>query len=48
MLKKIVLLLTLGGAVLAAAGCVPVALGVGGAVIADEAAEQEHGGDGLF
>lgn len=28
--------------------CVPVAIGVGGAIVADEIVEQEQGGDGLF
>ncbi len=31
-----------------ATACVPVALGVGGAIVADEIVEQEQGGDGLF
>ncbi|MFV2052026.1 hypothetical protein [Aliiroseovarius sp. YM-037] len=30
------------------AGCAPLIVGAGGAVIADEIAEDERGGDGLF
>jgi hypothetical protein len=33
---------------LATAGCAPVIVGGAAAVIADEAIEQEQGGDGLF
>ena len=48
MRNKVWLLLALvtGSAVLA--GCVPVAIGAAGAVIADEAIENDQGGDGLF
>lgn len=41
----------LAGLALAAAlmsGCGPLVVGAGGAVIADQAVEDERGGDGLF
>ncbi|MCA0271646.1 MAG: hypothetical protein LCH69_06220 [Proteobacteria bacterium] len=31
-----------------ASGCGPLVVGAGGAVIADQAVEDEKGGDGLF
>lgn len=40
------LVLLAGWAVLS--GCVPVAIGAAGAVVADEAIENDQGGDGLF
>ncbi len=42
----LILALATGPAILS--GCVPVAIGAGAAVIADEAIEQDQGGDGLF
>ncbi|MFM2391388.1 MAG: hypothetical protein RLZZ437_2943 [Pseudomonadota bacterium] len=30
------------------AGCAPLLIGGAGAIVADEAAEQDQGGDGLF
>lgn len=40
----------LAGIVLAAvlSGCAPLIIGGGGAVIADQVAEDQNGGDGLF
>ena len=35
-------------ALMAAAGCAPLVVGGAVAVVADEAIEQEKGGDGLF
>ena len=32
----------------ALAGCTPLVVGAGAAVVADEVIEQEKGGDGLF
>ncbi|WP_268247736.1 hypothetical protein [Neogemmobacter tilapiae] len=29
-------------------GCIPVAMGAAGAVVADKAVEQNEGGEGLF
>lgn len=47
MIKRLILLpILLGAPVLA--GCVPVAVGVAGAVVADEIVEDRQGGDGLF
>lgn len=40
------LVLALAAATLA--GCVPVAIGAGGALVADQVAEDRQGGDGLF
>ncbi len=42
------LLLALALAASGLAGCVPVAIGAGGAVIADQVVEDQQGGDGLF
>jgi hypothetical protein len=33
---------------LAVSGCVPIAMGAAGAVVADKAVEQNEGGQGLF
>ena len=33
---------------LAVSGCVPLAMGAAGAVVADKAVEQNEGGEGLF
>ena len=46
MQKKLWLILAL--AVTGLSGCVPLVVGAGGAVVADEIMEQEGGGDGLF
>lgn len=35
-------------AALAISGCAPLLIGGAAAVVADEAVEQENGGDGLF
>ena len=35
-------------AMVALSGCAPLLIGGAGAVVADEAIEQEQGGDGLF
>ena len=35
-------------AMVALSGCAPLIVGAGGAVIADEIAEDQNGGDGLF
>lgn len=42
------LVLALAVAALAAAGCTPLVVGGAVAVVADEAIEQDRGGDGLF
>ena len=48
MTNKFWLILTLVTGATALSGCVPVAIGAAGVVIADEAIEQDQGGDGLF
>lgn len=35
-------------ALVAMSGCAPLLIGGGAAVVADQAAEKENGGDGLF
>jgi hypothetical protein len=47
-MQKTPVLLALILAALALAGCAPVLVGGAVAVVADEAIEQEQGGDGLF
>ncbi len=49
MRMRLWMVLVMSVAGVAMAGCVPVVIGAGAAVIADEAMEQEAGGgDGLF
>ncbi len=48
MQNKLWLILALATAGAALSGCVPVAIGAAGVVIADEAIENDKGGDGLF
>lgn len=38
----------LGLLILTLTGCAPLILGGAGAIVADEAVEQDKGGDGLF
>ena len=47
-MRKTGLTLVLLMAVLSAAGCAPLIVGGAAAVVADEAVEQDKGGDGLF
>jgi hypothetical protein len=47
-MRKTGLTLALLMAVLSAAGCAPLLIGGAGAIVADEAVEQDKGGDGLF
>ena len=47
MFHRLMLLLVVCAAPILSA-CVPVAVGVGAAVVADEVAEDQNGGDGLF
>jgi hypothetical protein len=47
-MRKTGLTLVLLMAVLSAAGCAPLLIGGAGAIVADEAVEQDKGGDGLF
>ena len=47
MYKRIWVAVTLA-AMVALSGCAPLLIGGAGAVVADEAIEQEQGGDGLF
>ncbi len=47
MQKKFLAMLALVTAV-ALSGCAPLLIGGGAAVVADEAIEQDQGGDGLF
>ena len=46
-MRRIWLILALAAAAPALSGCA-VAFGAGAALVADEAVEQERGGDGLF
>ncbi len=48
MMHKRVLGLVALIALVAMSGCAPLLIGGGAAVVADEAIEQEQGGDGLF
>ena len=48
MQKKILAFLVLAVSAGLISGCVPLAVGAGGAVIADKVAEDQTGGDGLF
>ena len=48
MMRRSGLRLLLAAALLASAGCAPLVVGGAVAVVADEAIEQEKGGDGLF
>ena len=45
--RKIWVAMTLA-AMIAVSGCAPLLIGGGAAVVADEAIEQDRGGDGLF
>ncbi len=47
-MRKLLILLSLTAISAAVSGCVPLALGAAGAVVADEAVEDRQGGDGLF
>ena len=47
-MRKTGLMLVFLGAVLSLAGCAPLIVGGAAAVVADEAVEQDKGGDGLF
>ncbi len=48
MQKMILAVLALVTAAAAISGCAPLLIGGGAAVVADEAIEQDQGGDGLF
>ena len=48
MQNKFWLILAVAMAGIAVSGCVPVAIGAAGVVVADEAIENDQGGDGLF
>ncbi len=48
MTNRIWLIFGLIAGTAALSGCVPVAIGAGAVLIADEAIEQDQGGDGLF
>jgi hypothetical protein len=47
-MRKTGLVILLTVLALAAAGCAPLVIGGAAAVVADEAVEQDQGGDGLF
>ena len=47
-MRKSALTLLLALATLAMTGCAPLVIGGAAAVVADEAIEQDKGGDGLF
>jgi hypothetical protein len=47
-MRKTGLTLVLLLAALSATGCAPLVIGGAAAVVADQAVEQEKGGDGLF
>ena len=47
-MRKSALTLLLVVAALAMTGCAPLVIGGAAAVVADEAIEQDKGGDGLF
>lgn len=47
-MQKIILALVALLTVAAMSGCAPLLVGGGAAVVADKAAENENGGDGLF
>jgi hypothetical protein len=48
MQNKLWLILVLAASSAALSGCVPVAFGAAGAVIADKVVEDQKGGEGLF
>lgn len=48
MMRTILILLGLLTATVAVSACVPLAVGAGGAVVADQIAEDQNGDDGLF
>jgi hypothetical protein len=48
MMKRVSMLLVIGLAGSFVSGCAALVVGGAGAVIVDEAMEQQNGGDGLF
>lgn len=46
--KKLLLAVIFTSLGMAVSGCVPLAVGAAGAVVADKVVEDQNGGDGLF